>query len=161
MEQSESKKKWFLDGLEDNLMLIPLIVGGVITLAAFLARFISPEREVLFNQLAYYAFGWYVALVMATCVREKMYLKLDLVNQLLPAAGKKVLAVLNEILELIVICVIFVFSFKVVGQALSEGTVNAVAPQIPVAVAYFAPILGFGIAIVRKIERLLKEGIKA
>lgn len=157
------KKKVFLDGFEENLLLIPLVLSVLFMIVSWIARLVGgegTETETLFIQSAYYSFCWYVCLVMSAAVKKRSYLAVDVLVKHYPEGVQRTAAVLNEVLEFIALIVFLVLSVKITGIALGTGLMNEKAPAIPVVISYAAPLAGFLLSALRQIERLMREGIK-
>lgn len=158
----KEKKKPILAELENNIMIVPLIFSLILTLIGLVLKFLGDSAATATTyciQLSYYAFAWYVCLSLSCCIRDRKYLSIQALSGLYPKPLQTVIAILNELIELVVIIVFFIFSYVIVKIAISEHLMNPAAPSIPVVISYFAPIVGFTFSILRKIERLIKEGI--
>lgn len=161
MAENEEKKD-FLDDLAQNLMLVALIIAALCSLCGFVFQFFSDSTQTLFTQLSYYAYGWMVFLALGPTVKRAAFMKVDvLVNSFYPESVKKILNVICEVIMFILIAVMFVFSVMNLGTAIAEGSVNESAPVIPLAVVYLASVIGYGLAVINYIVRVLKGGNKA
>lgn len=155
------QKKDFLDELAQTVMLAALVIAGLCTLLSFIFQFISEETTSLFTQISYYAYGWMVFVALGPSVKRSAFMKIDLLTSALyPESVQKTLRVLGEAIMFVLIAVMFVFSMTNFITALSEHTMNAAAPVLPVAIAYLASVLGYGLGVIAYIMRVLsgKEG---
>lgn len=150
------EKKDYLDELAQTVMLIALLIAGACTLLAFVFQFISSETAVLFTQISFYAYGWMVFVALSPSVKRSGFMKIDiLTSALYPESVQKVLNLLCEIIMFVLIAVMFVFSATNFMTVLSEHTANAAAPVIPLALAYLASVVGYGLGVVAYIVRVL------
>lgn len=158
----QEKRKPVLKELEDNVMLVPLFLSVVLTLVSFALQLFGEaaiSAKTFCVQASYYVFAWYICIALSCCIRDGKYISLRVISDLFPKSLQKGIAIINELLELFVIIIMFVFSFVIVKMAVTEKLMNPAVPSVPVVVAYFAPIVGFALSILRKIERFFKEGI--
>lgn len=161
MAENEGKKD-FLDELAQNLMLVALVIAALCSLCGFVFQFFSESTQTLFTQLSYYAYGWMVFLALGPTVKRAAFMKVDvLVNSLYPERVKKVLNVICEVIMFILIAILFVYSVSNLVTAIAEGSVNETAPVIPLAVIYLASVVGYGLAVINYIIRVVKGGNKA
>lgn len=145
--------------LEENIMLIPLILSIVLTLIGFLLGIAgNKEATTLFNQLSYYCYSWLCCLGIGCCVHNNRYLRINLFGNIFPDSLKKAIGIFNEILGMVLLVALFVGSFFLVRQAMTTGAMDSKIPTLPLAVAYFAPLVGFALGIVRNVQRLMKGG---
>lgn len=159
MEIVMNAKKDFLDELAQNLMLVVLIIAALCSLCGFVFQFFSESTETLFNQLSYYAYGWMVFLALGPTVKRSAFMKIDLLtNALYPESVNNTLKIVCEIIMFVLIVVLFVFSLTNFINAVSEGSVNETAPVIPLALAYLATVIGYGLGIVAYIVRVFGKG---
>ncbi|WP_434309951.1 TRAP transporter small permease [Hominifimenecus sp. rT4P-3] len=158
----EKRTTYFLDGLEENLLLVPLIASIFLVILDFILGFIlgaTAPITLFCQQLSYYLFAWYISIVLGVTIKKRMYLVVDIFSKMFPKRLQRGVAIINELFELIAICVFLFVSFQVVGKYV--GVVNENANHIPLIIAYASLIPGFTIAFIRKIERFVKEGIKS
>ena len=149
------EKKDFLDELAQTVMLIALLIAATCTLLAFIFQFISDDTKTLFTQISYYAYGWMVFVALGPSVKRAGFMKIDIItNALYPESVKKLLGLVCEVIMFVLIAVMFVFSATNFMTVLSEHTMNVAAPVIPVAIAYLASVLGYGLGVIAYIVRV-------
>ncbi len=152
---NQAEKKDFLDVLAQNVMLAALVIAAACTLLSFIFQFISQETKALFAQLSFYAYGWMVFVALGPSMKRQAFMRIDLIVGRYPEGARKALAVVCDLIMFLLIAVMFVFSVLNLGQALSEHTMNAAAPVIPLALAYLASVLGYGLGIAAWLVRIL------
>lgn len=151
------QKKDFMDELAQTVMLIALIIAAVCTLLSFIFQFISQETTDLFTQVSFYTYGWMVFVALGPSVKRSGFMKIDIITSALyPQSVQKALSLLGEVIMFVLIAIMFVFSITNFTTALSEHTMNAAAPVIPVALAYLASVVGYGLGVLAYIMRVLK-----
>lgn len=148
-------KKDFLDDLAQKVMLAAIVIAFACTLLSFVFQFINKDTATLFTQLSFYAYGWMVFVALGPAVKRGMFMKVELISGKYPEATKKTLALICNVIMFILIAVLFVFSCTNFVNVLASGTMNEKAPVIPVALAYLASVLGYGLGVVAFVVRAL------
>jgi len=149
-------KKDFLDELAQKVMLAAIVIAFACTLLSFVFQFISQETKTLFTQLSFYAYGWMVFVALGPAVKRGMFMKVELISGKYPESVKNTLALICNIIMFVLIAVLFVFSCKNFAEVLAAGQMNEKAPVIPVALAYLATVLGYGLGVIAYVVRALK-----
>ncbi len=149
----KAEKKDFLDVLAQNVMLAALVIAAACTLLSFIFQFISQETQTLFAQLSFYAYGWMVFVSLGPSMKRGAFMKIDLIVSKYPEGVRKTLAVVCDAIMFVLIVYLFVFSVLNLGKVLSEHTMNAKAPVIPLALAYLASVAGCGLGVIAGIVR--------
>lgn len=149
----EEKKKRFGE-LEENIMLIPLLISFVLTMAGFFIKlFGNSELASKVVTCSYYAYAWVCCLSLGCCVRDNRYLRLALLEKKYPAPIRKFWSIFNDLLGFVLMSVMLVGTFFVIRNYLGGDEVSKL-----VVFTYFAPIVGFGIGIIRMIQNKIKGG---
>lgn len=159
MNQENQEKKVFLPNLEENLMGIAVIIALATMLLSFFAQFFaSKETVTAIQQVCYYSYAWVIGFALAICARDNRYLRAPMVEGYLPEAAKKVLHIFQEILATAILIILLVCFCQLTMNTLAEGTMDTKAVFLPLSLAYIAPTVGFALANVRHIYRLVKGG---
>lgn len=150
------QKKDFLDELAQNMMLVMIIVASVCTLLSVVFQFISEDIKVLLTQFSYYAYGWMVFLAIGPSVKRAAFMRIDLMVGLYPEKVRDGLKVICDVLLFVMMVLMCWFSIRNLADSIASGAVNAKAPVIPLALAYIAPALGYGLGVIAYIVRFLE-----
>lgn len=154
------QKKDFLDELAQKVMLAAIVIAFACTLLSVVFQFISQDTAALFTQLSFYAYGWMVFVSLGPAVKRGAFMKIELVTGKYPEGAQAALKMLCNIIMFVLIAVLFVFSCKNFAGVLASGEMNAKAPVIPVAIAYLATVVGYGLGVIAYIIRFAKGGNK-
>jgi TRAP-type C4-dicarboxylate transport system permease small subunit len=147
-------------GLEEYIILIPFVISVVLTLITFVMKPFSPENAGVMTKLSYYAYAWLCCISVSQCVRRDKHLQICLFDGMFPAPVAKAMNLISQFIGFLVVVGVFVGSFSLLTNALSTGAMDAKTPQIPLALGYFAPVFGYGLALVRYAMRVIKGGNK-
>lgn len=151
------KKTGILSELEENLALIPIGIALVLTLLSLVMKpFASEEAITLVLQISYYAYGWIASLAVALCARNRSHMRAPLVERILPENLRRYVGLLSDLVTLIVLVGMLYGTFQGLNAALAAQTMNSKAPQLPMSVVYFAPIVGFAAGTIRHIQSMMK-----
>ena len=153
-----NQKKDFLDELEQTLMLIMIVAATVLTLISFIAQFIAPDSVNLFKQLSFYTYGWMVFLALGPCVKRSAFMRIELLSGKYPQGLQNGLKMLGEILMFVMMIVMCVLSYRLTANTLASGASNAVAPGIPLVLAYAAPAVGYTLGVIAYIYKFATSG---
>lgn len=153
-----NQKKDFLDELEQTLMLIMIVAATVLTLISFIAQFIAPDSVNLFKQLSFYTYGWMVFLALGPCVKRSAFMRIELLSGKYPQSLQNGLKMLGEILMFVMMIVMCVLSYRLTANTLASGASNAVAPGIPLVLAYAAPAVGYTLGVIAYIYKFATSG---
>lgn len=149
-----------VDDWDETFMLVPLAISTLLTLVTFFLNFggeSTKETVALINQLAYYSYAWLCCVGLGICVKKNAYLKVNMFGSKYPQSLNKFLEKFNFVLGFAVILVMFVGSFMILRSALVNGTMEAKIPTLPLAIVYFAPVVGFGAGILRYLQRIVNR----
>lgn len=157
------QKKDFLDEFSQNMMTVMLIIAAILTLAAVVLQFVSAELTTFVSQLSYYAYGWMVFLALGPAVKRSAFMRISLLADKYPEGVQSGLKVFYEVVLFLMMIILWRFSISNLTASLAEGTANASAPAIPLALAYAAPVVGYGLALIAYIMKFInrKGGAKA
>ena len=157
----ENKKPRFLDEFEENIMLIPMGISLLLILVSFVMQlFASKEAITAVQQLSYYAYAWVASIALALCARDAKHLRIPVLEAKMSEKTKKTLYVIHDILGLVVLGVMLIFSFKLIGATLAENGMDKKVPGLPLVIAYAAPTVGYVWATIRTLMRRFGKGGK-
>lgn len=155
----EKKKKPFLNGLEETMMGIAVGISTLLTLASvFIQFFLSPETIAAVQQMSYYSYAWVVSFALSVCARDNLYLRVPLLEQHLPDAGRKFLGVIQNLVSVIVLAVLLAIYIQATMDTIAAGKMDEKAPFLSLSLVYISLAVGFTVVNIRNIARLVKEG---
>lgn len=158
-----NQKKDFLDELEQTLMMIMIVAATVCTMITFVCQFFSADAVAFFKQLSFYTYGWMVFLSLAPAVKRGAFMRIEMVANAYPESVRNFLKnVLTEIIMVVLMLVLCVFSwYNILHLGDVVPSFKPVCESIPLAVAYFAPAVGYTLAMVAYVcKHLVKGGDK-
>lgn len=150
------KLKWLDDNFEEALMIALLFFMTVIMGCQVFWRYALKASLTWSEELTRYLFIWSAFLSIGLCVRKKLGLRVDMLVSALPKAVSTVFAIVALLLELALFVYLLPFAWRIMEIAVSTGRL-APATQIPMWMMQAAPIVGFALAAIRIVQRLVGE----
>ena len=144
-------------GLEEYMILVPFSISVLLTLLAFALKPFASEMSGLMTKLSYYAYAWLCCISVSQCVRRSRHLRISLFEARFPASVNGALNIVSEVAGFAVVLGVFTGSFLLLTRALNAEATEPGTP-IPLALGYFAPVIGYGLALVRYIEKAVRKG---
>lgn len=147
-------KKGFFDTIEENIIAVGIIIMVAMETANAVCKLIFPAGIGYPEELACYAYVWVAFLCASFCTKRSANIIVDALSNLYPKSVRQVLDYLQYILDMIM-SVLFIYGgFLYVGSTIAQGTVGKTG--FPCWIVYLAPIVGFGLNIVRDVQKILE-----
>lgn len=140
--------KWLDDHLEEWLLVILLSSTSIIVFLQVIMRFIFRNSLTWSEELARYLFIWMTYVGVSYGIKMKMYLKVDALDSLFDKKGNLITDMLADLFLLIFMLIMTYFGLDIVFRA----TRTSAALGIPMRYVYLAPVVGFGLSIIRLIQ---------
>ncbi len=148
--------KWLDKYLEEVLLTAMLIAISVIMIAQVISRYIFNASLSWSDELARYLLVWSCFLSISYCVKRRISIKIEQLQNALP---KKAIPWLRLIRHTIVFayCVIMIpYAWTYLQQAVASGATSA-AMQIPMSWIQSAPLVGFILLAIRVAQAWVRE----
>ena len=147
-------KKGFFDTIEENIIAVGIILMVIMETANAILKLVFPAGTGYPEELACYAYVWVAFLCASFCTKRSANIIVDALANLYPKPVRRVLDYLQYILDMLM-SVLFVYGgFLYVGTTISEGAVGKTG--FPCWIVYLAPVVGFGLNIVRDVQKILE-----
>ena len=154
------------DHLEEYLMAVLLVVLTLVTLLQIVMRYVFNHALSWPEELCRYCFVYITFFTLGFCIRRNSMLRLDIVRSVLPARIWNILQYFVSVVSLIFFGWMFWQSLSL-QKAMMRTSRTSAALGIPYTYIYLATVLGFGLAVIRSIQALIrlfrerKEGAEA
>lgn len=153
------EKKGFFDVLEENVIAVGIIIMVLMETLNTIFKFLVPSAAGLPEELANFAYTWVAFLCASFCTKRGANIIVDALTNCYPAAVRGVLDYLQYILDIVMSVLIVYGGITFVAATYAEGTVGKTG--FPLWIVYLAPIAGFGLNIVRDVQKLIEVKAKA
>ena len=147
----------FLDNhLEEILMVFLLSLMSVLIGAQVFMRYVLNDSLTWSEELARYAFIWCTYIGVACAVKRNAHICVEAVVIKLPALYQRYAAIFSHLLFIVFAVMVMKEGYGLTMKILSFGQKSS-AMGIPMAWIYMAPTVGFGLVILRLIQRIVIE----
>ncbi|MDO4340281.1 MAG: TRAP transporter small permease subunit [Eubacteriales bacterium] len=152
-------KKRILEEIEENIIAVGIIIMVIMETMNAICDLFFKAGSGYPEELACYAYVWVAFLCASFCTKRGANIIVDALAKLYPAPVQKVLDYLQYILDVIMSVLIVYGGCLYVKTTIAEGTVGMTG--FPCWIVYLAPIAGFGLNIVRDVQKILEINKKS
>ena len=146
----------FLDEhLEEYLMAVLLIALTLVMLLQIVMRYVFHHALSWPEELCRYCFVYITFFTLGFCIRRNSMLRLDIIQMALPEKGWRGLQFFVSVVSLAFFGWMFVQSLSL-QKAIMRTSRTSAALGIPYTYIYLATVLGFGMALIRSIQMLIR-----
>ena len=146
--------KKFWDNLEENLMLLFIAAMTLLTLLSWLFKYLAPGSVAGVTTLTNYSYAWVTLLCFGYSARKHIFMRLDVITALYPQKIQKALGVLMDGICFLCCAAMLVLGIQALAEVLASGAVEETL-ALPLAVVYAAPVVGFGLAVIRYLQEAI------
>lgn len=146
----------FVDAhLEEYLIAILLIALTLVMLLQIFMRFVLRHALSWPEEFCRYCFVYITFLTLGYCVQRNSMLKLDVLQEFMPAKLWTVLQIVVKLATLAFFACMLTGSLSLLNAMQKTARVSA-ALGIPYTVIYFSTVLGFALALLRGVQDILR-----
>lgn len=109
------------------------------------------------EEMARYSFIWLVYIGISYGVKKQRHLKVDIMLLLFKNKGKVILSMIANVLFLVFCFFVIYHGYDIAKRLLAFGQTSP-ANKIPMGLVYMATPVGMGLASIRIIQQLIKQG---
>ncbi len=152
--------KRFIKLLDDHLeewMLILLECAIVLVmLLQIVRRYVFNASLTWSEEFCRYCFIWFMFIGYSYSIHEKIDLRMDAVLNILPEKVRTFVVRFGLMFCFALTVLLFGNSFKAVAYVMKTGE-RSTGMHLPMSVVYASMIVGFGMAVIRYIQRIIEE----
>lgn len=141
--------KWLDDHLEEGILAFLLSITSIIVFLQVIMRFVFRNSLTWSEELARYLFIWMIYIGVSYGIKERRHLAVDALDSLF---GKKGILISNMIVDLFLMAFMLTMTYFGFDIVLRATRISA-ALGLPMKYVYLAPVVGFGLSIIRIIQR--------
>lgn len=146
--------KWLDEHLEEWLLVFLLAAVCITLMIQIIMRYVFNASLSWSEEFARYCFVWSTFLSVSYSIKKASMLRVDIIVQYLPKAARKVIDILMELIVLAFFAFLLYHSFAVVKRIAASGQTSP-ALGLPMVTVYAALIVGFALACIRGIQKLV------
>lgn len=148
--------KWLDDNLEDFLMVLLLIGISVIMMLQVIMRYVFSSSMSWPEEACRYCWIVTTCLSIGYCTKKKCALRVEVLLDLLPGIGKKIVNLLIDCIGILSYGFLAVESVGVLKGVVESGQ-KSTAMQMPLWILYLALMVGFVLATIRAVEQMAED----
>ena len=148
------KKIRFFEEIEENIIAVGIIIMVIMEAVNAICKLILKVGIGYPEELACYVYVWVAFLCASFCTKRGANIIVDALAKLYPAPIRKFLDYLQYILDIIMSVLIVYGGFLYVQTTIADGKVGMTG--FPCWIVYLAPIVGFGLNIIRDVQKILE-----
>jgi TRAP-type C4-dicarboxylate transport system permease small subunit len=146
--------KWLDEHLEEWLLVFLLAAVCITLMIQIVMRYVFNASLSWSEEFARYCFVWSTFLSVSYSIKKASMLRVDILVQYLPKAARKIIDILMELIVLAFFAFLLYHSFAVVRRIAASGQTSP-ALGLPMVTVYAALIVGFALACIRGIQKLV------
>ena len=154
METAKNKWLGIFDEAEENVIAAGIILMVLMETVNTIFKFAYPSAAGLPEELANFAYTWVAFLCASFCTKRSANIIVDALTNLYPKALRNVLEYEQYVLDIAMSLMIIYGGFQFVGKTIAEGGTGKTG--FPLWIVYLAPIVGFGVNIIRDIQKIME-----
>ena len=151
--------RWLDKHFEEALLSVFLLTLIVLTSANVILRYIFNSGLTWSDEISKYCLIFSGFTSISYWIRNKSGICVDALVQILPEKVQKILRILTQVIVFLFFAWMFKGSIRVLQSVAKSGQVSGTL-QISMVYIYMAPVLGFGLALIRVIQMLAIDAQK-
>jgi TRAP-type C4-dicarboxylate transport system permease small subunit len=145
---------WLDEHLEEWILVVLLAAVCITLMIQIVMRYVFNASLSWSEEFARYCFVWSTFLSISYSIKKSSMLRVDILVQYLPKAARKAIDLLMELIVLAFFAFLLYHSFAVVKRIALSGQ-KSPALGLPMVTVYVALIVGFALACVRGVQKIL------
>lgn len=142
---------WLDRHLEEVILIALLAVTSTIVFAQVIMRFVFQNSLTWSEELARYLFILMIYVGVSYGFKKHSHLRVDALDSLFGPRGRLITDILVQVILLVFIVTMTYFGWNIVIRA----TRLSAALSMPMKYVYLAPVVGFGLSIIRLTQNLI------
>ncbi|OFS85616.1 C4-dicarboxylate ABC transporter [Oligella sp. HMSC05A10] len=142
--------------LEESILVLLLSIMTILIGAQVFMRYVLNDSLTWSEELARYCFIWATYLGVSYGVRENAHIYVEIVTNRLPISYQRYAAILSHFVFIFFAIIVmkegYLLSMKVFKFGQTSSSLN-----IPMGYIYLAPTVGFGLVILRLLQKITQE----
>ena len=148
--------KFLNERLEEIFLVILMIAATLLVAAQVVTQFILKVPLPWSEEIARYMFLWLTWVGAAYATKERKHVRIDIVYEKLPEAGKKICTVISTVIWIIFLAIMVYLSVRLTRSVASGGQI-AIGSGIPMWIPYASIPVGMGLMLFRLIQNSVKD----
>lgn len=146
--------KWLDERFEETCMMIALTLISLIMGYSVVARYVMNDSLSWAEEICRYLFVWSAFLSIGLCLKRRSSIKIDMLLMALPRAVQKANLFLIDVIMLLSLLYLLKGAVNVTSAMMESGQ-SSPALMFPMYLVFSAAVVGFGLGIIRLLQRLV------
>ncbi len=147
----------FLNERFEEIFLVILMIAATLLVAAqVVTRFVLKVPLPWSEEIARYMFLWLTWVGAAYATKERKHVRIDIVYEKLPEAGKKVCTAISTVIWIVFLAIMVYLSVRLTASVASGGQI-AVGSGIPMWIPYASIPVGMALMLFRLIQNTVRD----
>lgn len=148
--------KWLDENFEKYISVLLMSVSTVVIFIQVIMRYVFKNSLVWSEELARYCFIWLIFIAASYGCKKRAQIKIEAALKLFPKKARSYVIIVGDLLVLILTGYLFCSGISLVRFQIVYHKVSP-AIGLPMWVVYMAPVVGFGLIIIREIQVILAQ----
>lgn len=144
--------KWLDENLEKAILVTFLVIMSIVMGIQVIMRYVFNASLSWSEEISRYIFVWSAFISISYCIKNNISVVIDQFTEKLSANAKKNITIFANVVLLLFVSYMFIYSIEVVKNTYMSNQKSA-ALGIPIYLIHSSAILGFGLSIIRVIQR--------
>lgn len=148
--------KWLDKNFEEFLMVLLLCIFSIAMIYSVFMRYVLNAAPSWSEEFCRYCYIWSVALSLGFCVQRDSAMKMSVVMDFMPVKVHNFISIFTWVLQLAMYGAMDYAAFLIVKQVMRSGQTSTTM-GIPMVYIYVAFLLGFTLACIRCVQRIINS----
>lgn len=145
--------RWLDNRFEETLLMIFLLLITVVMAYSVFARYVFNDALSWAEEISRYLFVWSAFLSASMCLKKRSSIKIDMLLTTFSPFIQRIILIAGDLVMLVFFAYVFYGSYNTVTTLIRTGQTSP-ALLLPMYIVYFSMVLGFGLALIRIVQRL-------
>lgn len=145
--------RWLDNRFEETLLMLFLLLITVVMAYSVFARYVFNDALSWAEEISRYFFVWSAFLSASMCLKKRSSIKIDMLLTMCPRFVQRIILIAGDIVMLVFFAYVFFGAWNTVATLIRTGQTSP-ALLLPMYLVYFSMVLGFGLALIRIVQRL-------
>lgn len=152
------KRVWKIidDHAEEFILVLLMSAIVLVMLYQIIRRYIFNDSLSWSEEFCRYCFIWFMFIGYSYSIHQKIDLRMDAVISQMPEKMQRLVNLIGLLICFGLTILLFVSSFQAVNAVIRTGETST-GLHLPMWVVYISMIVGYGMAVFRYIQRLIRE----
>lgn len=145
--------RWLDNRFEETLLMIFLLLITVVMAYSVFVRYVFNDALSWAEEISRYLFVWSAFLSISMCLKKRSSIKIDMLLTMFSPIIQRLMLIAGDLVMLAFFVYVFYGSWSNICSLITSGQTSP-ALLLPMYFVHFSMVLGFGLALLRLVQRL-------